>query len=922
MTSATSATSAGPISTVVNDAPTDLDLEPETPLVTVLRNDLGLRGVRQGCAIGECGACVVLVDGRAERSCQLPLSAVAGRRVTTPEGLGTPDRPHPIQQAFLDQQAAQCGYCLNGIIMSTAALLDGVTPGDAASEGPGGSPHLSEEEIQAALAEHLCRCGTHHRILRTIRELAGREQPSPLPPIRMGGEPNAVDGREAQDTQGAPEVAADIRADQAEEVPADEAEEIPGDARKEHPAEQDRPAAPLPGGLATAPNVEDWLRPLPDGRIEVRSGRVELGQGVRTALAQVVAAELGVPLERLVVRSAATDGTPDEGYTAGSNSLEAGGAALARAAVAYRRLAAQNGDADGGDPPTGPIRPDDVPRWAGGPVGEAAPRSDLPAKLTGAPAYVHDLALPGMLYARALLPPRENAWPAAVDLSVAKDLPGVEAVVHDGRLLLVVASREEVAARAVRRIAGTTRWEAGPPRPGVGPGAGPTAQTNAPVRTPVVEESGVEQALESGRVIRASYAKPYEAHASVAPSSALALVEPDRTTVWTHSQGVYPLRRELAAAFGLAEDALTVRHVDGPGCYGHNGADDAAGFAVAAARAVPGRPVRFQYAVQDEFGWEPYGPPMSADLAASLGADGRVTGWRHRIRTDAHTARPHGTGDRLVVSWLRANAEPRPWSGGGEGGVRSAEPLYELGARDIVGEYAPGPLRTSALRSLGGYFNTFAIESFMDELAEAAGADPVAFRLAHLRDERARAVLEAAATHAGWRERVGPSGRGQGVAVTRYKSSKAYVAQVAEVDVDGATGSVAVRRVVVACDAGVVVNPDGLRNQLEGGVLQGLSRALYEQVRHDRDGVRSLDWTTYPVLRFADVPALEVVLLDRPGRPPLGAGEASTPTTPAALANAVDDAVGIRVRELPLTPDRLRARLEELTDAELARVRT
>ncbi|MET9018995.1 molybdopterin cofactor-binding domain-containing protein [Actinopolymorpha sp. NPDC004070] len=915
-------TESGSISTVVNDAPTDLDLDPETPLVTVLRNDLGLRGVRQGCAIGECGACVVLVDGRAERSCQLPLSAVAGRRVTTPEGLGTPDRPHPIQQAFLDRQAAQCGYCLNGIIMSTAALLGGAAPdgaasggaasggatsGGAAPTGTGSSPRLSEQEIQVALAEHLCRCGTHHRILRAVRELAGHEQPSPRPPIRMDDGPGGRD---------APEVAADLRADRAEEVPTEGTDEVPGVASEEVPAEHDRPAEPLPGALATAPNVEDWLRPLPDGRIEVRSGRAELGQGVRTALAQIVAAELGVPLERLVVRSAATDGTPDEGYTAGSNSLEAGGTALARAAVAYRRLAAEAEDAGDGSPPTGPIRPDDLPRWEGGPVGEAAPRSDLPAKLTGAPAYVHDLTLPGMLYARALLPPREDARPAAVDLSAAKDLPGVEAVVHDSRLLLVVATREDAAVRAVRRLARTTRWE----QPS-DPGTGPAARTEAPVRASVVEEPGVEQALTSGRVVRASYAKPYEAHASVAPSSAVALVEPDRTTVWTHSQGVYPLRRELAAAFGLPEDALTVRHVDGPGCYGHNGADDAAGFAVAAARAVPGRPVRFQYAVQDEFGWEPYGPPMSADLAASLDADGRVTGWRHRIRTDAHTARPHGTGDRLVVSWLRADPRPRPWSGGGEGGVRSAEPLYELGARDIVGEYAPGPLRTSALRSLGGYFNTFAIESFMDELAEAAGADPVAFRLAHLRDERARAVLEAAAAHAGWRERVGPSGRGQGVAVTRYKGSKAYVAQVAEVDVDAATGAVAVRRVVVACDAGVVVNPDGLRNQLEGGVLQGLSRALYEQVRHGPDGVESLDWTSYPVLRFADVPELEVVLLDRPGLPPLGAGEASTPPTPAVLANAVDDAVGIRVRELPLTPARLRARLEELTDAELARVR-
>jgi nicotinate dehydrogenase subunit B len=282
--------------------------------------------------------------------------------------------------------------------------------------------------------------------------------------------------------------------------------------------------------------------------------------------------------------------------------------------------------------------------------------------------------------------------------------------------------------------------------------------------------------------------------------------------------------------------------------------------------------------------------------------------------------RPTGSGDRLVVSWLRAGGAERPWAGGGEGGVRSAEPIYEFGAREVVGEYTRGALRTSSLRSLGGYFNTFAMESFMDELAEAAGVDPVEFRLAHLRDERARAVLETAAEHAAWQPRVGPSGRGRGVAVGRYKGSKAYVAHVIDVEVDTDTGVVAVRRVVTACDAGVVINPDGLRNQIEGGILQGLSRALHEEVRYGAGGIQSRDWTTYPVLRFAEVPHLDVVLLDRPGLPPLGAGEASTPPTPAALANAVDDAVGIRIRSLPLTPERLRARLEDMTEGELSRV--
>jgi nicotinate dehydrogenase subunit B len=229
-------------------------------------------------------------------------------------------------------------------------------------------------------------------------------------------------------------------------------------------------------------------------------------------------------------------------------------------------------------------------------------------------------------------------------------------------------------------------------------------------------------------------------------------------------------------------------------------------------------------------------------------------------------------------------------------------------------------LRTSALRSLGAYFNTFAIESFMDELAEAAGKDPVEFRLAHLSDPRARAVLEAAAERAGWQTRTGPSGRGQGVAVARYKGSKAYAALVVEAGVDTTTGAVSVHRVVAACDAGVIVNPDGLANQIEGGIVQGLSRALVEEVRHGPDGIESVDWTSYPILAFSGVPTLDVVLIDRPGLPPLGAGEASTPVAPAALANAVDDAVGIRMRTLPLTPDRLRARLDELGDDELARV--
>lgn len=814
---------------VVNGEQRSLDRDRSTPLVLALRYDLGLLGVRAGCAVGQCGGCAVLVDREPARSCQLQLSAVDGAEITTPEGLGTPADPHPVQQAFLQEQAAQCGYCVNGIIMSVAGLLTR-------------DPAPDEAGIQAALAGHLCRCGAHHRILRAVRRLAGHEvPPAPRPAPASGPGPAAV----------APE-----------------------------------PAGP-PGALAAAPLIEQWLRPLPDGRIEVLSGRVELGQGIRTALAQIVAAALDLPVDRLVVRAAATDSTPDEGYTAGSASLEQGGAALARAAAAFRRRR------EAGQLPTGPIEPADHPRWTGVAIGVPVPRTDLATKLTGAPAYLHDLVLPGMVHARALLPPSYDARPAGLPVRQVRGMPGVLAVVHDGGLVLVVAERPEQATAAVERLAAATRWE----DPGLP--AGPDDRPGTPLV--VVEDAGVDAALAAGRRVRSSYAKPYEAHAPFAPSVAVALAPagPDRSgpasgtlAVWTHSQGVYPLRRELAALLGQPEQRIVVRHADGPGCYGHNLADDAAAFAALAARAVPGRPVRFQFTVSDEFGWEPYGTAMSADLDAAIDGTGRITAWRHRIRTGPHMSRPNGDGDRLIPAWLRAGGPARPWTGGGEGGVRNADPIYDLPVRDIRAEYLRTPLRTSSLRSLGAYFNVFAIESFMDELAEAAGADPLAFRLAHLRDERARAVLELAAETAGWR---GPR---HGLAVARYQGRAAYVAQVVEVEAGG--GGTRVRRVVTVCDAGGVINPDGLRNQLEGGTLQGLSRALHERVRFGPGGIESRDWASYPVLRFDEVPEIETILVNRPGTPPLGAGEAVTPVTAAALANAVRAATGVRARELPL----------------------
>jgi nicotinate dehydrogenase subunit B len=880
----------------VNAREEELALDPETPLILALRNDLGLTGVRAGCAIGECGACTVILDGEPVRSCITPLGAAAGTDVVTPEGLGTPEAPHPVQQAFLDEQAAQCGYCTNGLIMTVAALY---------RSGAGAGARIRE-----ALTEQLCRCGAHLRVLRAVdRAVAGA-------------------------------TGAEVPASGQETVTVLPDEGCSGSCG---PCGEGR----LPSSLAQAPGVESWLSLLEDGRVEVRTGKVELGQGLRTALAQIVATQIGLPLERIVVLSAATDVSPDERYTAGSRSIEDSGGALAFAAVAFRRLLlaraaarlevqpermvldeagalADDGrrvdwaglHADG--PVAGLVESSDRPHWHGGSLGLAMPRPDLEQKLTGAPAYVHDLQLPGMVHARVALPPTYDAALDSVDLAVMDGMPGLRRVVSDGRLLLAVADREEQARNAATRLRRAARWR--------DPGLPVTRDLEAllrdlPARTMTVrDDAGLDTALASGtRRVRATYQRPYHAHAAMAPSCAVAEDDGTTLTVWTHSQGVYPLRRELATLLGVAESRLDVRHVDGPGCYGHNGADDAAAFAALAARSLPGVPVRFQFTVEEEFAWEPYGSAMLADLEASLDDRGCITGWRHSSRTDVHASRPDGTGDRLVASWLLTDARPRPWTGPRDTGSGNVVPLYSIPLVSAATDFVQGPLRASALRSLASFHNVFAGESFMDELAEAAGRDPVAFRLAHLRDERARRVLEVAAEASGWVERVGPSGRGKGIAVCRYKETKAYVAQAVDVSIDGETGVVTVDRVVLACDAGVVVNPDGLRNQLEGGTLQGLSRALYEEVGADAGGITSRDWTTYPVLRFGQVPAIEVILVDRPDRPPLGVGESATPPVVAALANAIDDALGVRFRRLPFSPSVLQQRLMDLGEDEMAR---
>lgn len=851
-------------------------------LALVLRNEFGLRGVRVGCSIGECGACTVVVGGVPVRSCNTPLESVAGQVVLTPEGLGSPEDPGPVQLAFLEEQAGQCGYCINGIMMTVAAL--------AATESP------DRRDVVAALDDHICRCGTHARIIgAACRSLDIEGVPSP----------QSVEARPLPVADGAA-----------------------------------RPPATIPVGM----RVEDRLRLRADGTIEALPGKVELGQGIRTALAQVVAANLGLPVEQVHVAAVRTGTSPDEGFTSGSMSLEQGGVRLAAAAVAFRRLLLDRAatimgipapmlslDDDGAvspdgervsydalaelGPVTGDVRADDLPTWSEGGLGTPRSRDDLLPKLTGSPAYVHDLAPPGMVHARVLLPPRYDARLTSWDPGPVRTMPGVLDVIRDGRLLLVIAEEEHEAIRAVTRLTRLTSWDGGE-LPAEEDWLGAEAFDRH-----VRREDELPDGPTAGRHLHASYAKPYEAHASVAPSCAVAVERDGVLHVVTHSQGVYPLRAELAILLGLDEEHVVVEHADGPGCYGHNAADDAAAFAAIAARRVPGRPVRFVFGVEDEFAWEPYSSAMSMEQEAWLDPTGAILAWRNLVRSDLHDTRPRGSGDRLVPAWLRASPALLARTAGGSLAARNGVPPYDIPSVDMRAEYAAGPLRTSALRSLGAYPNLFAVESFMDELAELAGADPLEFRLRHLSDERTREVLLALTERAGWQRRVGPSGRGLGIAVGRYKDVAAYAAVAVDVEVDVDVGDIHVTRIVVVADAGGVVNPDGLHNQLQGGALQGLSRALHEEVRFDSGGVLSRDWRGYPVLRFSETPVVDVLVLDRPGEPPLGAGECVTPLVPAALANAVDDRVGIRVRSLPLTSDRLRERLETMNEGEVARVR-
>jgi nicotinate dehydrogenase subunit B len=707
----------------------------------------------------------------------------------------------------------------------------------------------------------------------------------------------------------------------------------------------------LPPSLAANPRLGDWLRIVgdgiegADGTVEIRSGKVELGQGVLTALGQIAAEELDVDVARIRMTAAATHLSPDEGYTAGSLSIQHSGAALRQVcaevrdlyiAIAADKFAVPKEDltiedgriscADGAAtsyweladdtlldrPASGDAAPKPVSAYHV--VGTNVARLDLPDKLAGRPRYVHDLAMDGMAYGRVVRPPSRGATLRNLDTAPALALKGVITVVRDGDFLAVVAEREEVALRAADRLRHDADWEERPTLPdedGL-----PAFLTSAPSDTTVIADVGSPAHAGVVRSHSASYHRPYLAHGSIGPSCAVAVAREDRLEIWTHSQGVHVLRREIARSLGMAPDQLVVRHVEGPGCYGHNGADDAAMDAAVLAIAVPGRPVQVMWSRPDELSWSPFGPAGVARISADCGANGDVLAWHHEIWSGSFISRPGmtpttaflATSHRAGGEEIRSAGEPPQERGGGAS--RNAVPGYDFPSFQVINHLLTTmPLRTSALRSLGAYLNVFAAESFMDELAEQADRDPVEFRLAHLSDPRARAVVEHVARQSNWTAWTPPSdAAGRGIGYARYKNSSAYCAVVAEVE---AVAEIRVRRLTIAVDAGLVVNPDGAANQVEGGAIQATSWALKERVRFNRFTVTSDTWETYPILRFSEVPAVGVEFLPGAGNASLGVGECAQGPTAAAIANAVSDALGIRVRTLPLTPDQIVAAMSD-----------
>jgi nicotinate dehydrogenase subunit B len=701
-------------------------------------------------------------------------------------------------------------------------------------------------------------------------------------------------------------------------------------------------ATVIPTSIQTAPLLKQWVQLLADGRFQIYSGKVELGQGISAALVKVACEELCIHPEQVDLVAGHTALSPDEGYTAGSLSIEAGATALRHACIYMRELfaiqaaehlavsledlmlaqgmfiAPQSKEKIGfhalaKDTNYALIRVDtpldksrDLKKLVRLPDEEFI-RFDLKGKFTGA-GFVHDIRRSNMLHARILRGPHAEARARHVDVAYLRSLDGVTELVMQGDFIALLGPDEAKLLRAYEKAHATIEWQL----PNL-----PAFQEIETLLTslPSVDEKVVSQgkALPSSQRLTRRYSKPYIAHASI--GLACALAEPMRhsankagLTVYTHSQGVFKLRQEIAIALGLSVDMLDVVHSPGAGCYGHNGADDVAFDAAFLAHQLQ-VPVRVQWTRQDEMSVSPVGSASLIELSAGVNDQGRIADWQAQVWSHSHLNRPGWLpGSNLLGAWALDPKAPRPVQKDQVlptgGGLRNIIPYYDLPALDVMHHFVPeGPLRVSALRSLGGFANTFAIESFMDELAESATVDPLEFRLCHLTDPRAKHVLQATADAANWNSRgEGLNGHGYGLAFGRYKNHAGYCAVAVQIEVGE---SIRVQQVWCTVDAGRIVHRDGLLNQIEGGLLQAISWTLKESVTWGPEGITSNSWDTYSILGFDEIPQLHIDLVEATDQPSIGAGEVAAGPLAAAIANAVTHALGVRPRNLPLTPERL-----------------
>jgi CO/xanthine dehydrogenase Mo-binding subunit len=691
----------------------------------------------------------------------------------------------------------------------------------------------------------------------------------------------------------------------------------------------------LPGSLEINRQLSQWLTINKNGTVDMRPGKIEIGQGILTAVRQIVAEELDVNIERVKVTTASTPTSPNEGTTSGSRSIEESGIAFRYAAAETRELLLARAGVKLGvsieqltvsdgvvRAPSGAtvsywdITSDDLlrreatgdakpkPHTQHKIVGTGARRIDIPAKVLGKPVYVQDMQTADMVHARVVRPPSQFAELLSVDMDDVKQMPGVVAVVRDGRFLAVVAEREEQAIRAQQRLTRNAKWKEVAQLPEFNP----RYLLSRTPKTEVISEK--KGASPQGKEFSAEYTRQFLAHASLAPSCAVARCDNGKYTVWTHSQSIYPLRVELAPALGVPEEDVVLHHVEGAGCYGQNAADFVATDAAVIARAVPGRTIRLQWMRDEEFQWEPFSSAMVVKTRATLSPDGYVTDWNFDIWSHGHGSRPGRTDGKsnLLAAWYTEKSLPRAPTGNpplpGGGSHRNGLPIYDFPNQRVTNHLITDqPICVSSLRGLGSQTNVFAIESTMDEMALAAGVDPIAFRIRHLKDPRAVAVLEKVAQMAKWQpNEKGANNRGRGVGFARYKNAAGYMAVIAEVELGE---QLRVTKIWSAVDVGQIINTDGLTNQIEGGIVQAVSFVLKEEVKYDRVRITQASWDDYPILSFTEVPDVEVALINRPELPPVGAGEGTQGPVAAAVGNALFSAAGVRLRDMPFTRERV-----------------